>query len=283
MYKTLIAVDDLYRNIDAQEWVIVDCRFQINDTEYGRRNYQHTHILGAVYAHLNEDLSGPVVPGRTGRHPLPDLERITEIFSSMGIREGAQVIAYDDAGGALAAARLWWMLNWLGHTAVAVLDGGWQIWQERGYPTRGGFETKPHRQFTPMLQDNMRASSVEVEVARQDDTCRVFDARTRERFRGENETFDPVAGHIPGAHSAPYAENTRPDNSFLPKAELRLRYEKLLSGISAENAIFYCGSGVTAAHNILAMAHSGLGMGRLYAGSWSEWITDPLHAVEKGD
>jgi thiosulfate/3-mercaptopyruvate sulfurtransferase len=192
-----------------------------------------------------------------------------------------QVVAYDDLGGALAAARVWWMLRWLGHKAVAVLDGGWQAWQKAGYPIRPGVETYSAQVFVPRPYPELIISTAQVEAMRQDAAYRVFDARSADRFRGENETIDPVAGHVPGAVSAPYAGNLKPDGSFRPAARLRERYQRLLGEVPVEQAVFYCGSGVTAAHDILAMVYAGLGEGRLYAGSWSEWITDPKRPVEK--
>jgi thiosulfate/3-mercaptopyruvate sulfurtransferase len=193
-----------------------------------------------------------------------------------------QVVAYDDAGGALAAVRLWWMLRWLGHQAAAVLDGGWGKWQAEGRPVRGGTERRPARVFTPRPRPELILSTAEVESLRQDPAYRLFDARATERYLGRNETVDPVAGHIPGAASLPYADNLTPDGVFRSPSELRQKYAALLEGTPPERAVFYCGSGVSAIHDLLAMQHAGLGEGRLYVGSWSEWITDPKRPVATG-
>jgi len=282
MYTTLIAADELAAHLDDPDWAIVDCRFNLQDTGQGRRAYQAGHIPGAVYAHLDEDLSGPVVPGRTGRHPLPEPEVFAARLGRWGIGNTTQVVAYDDAGGAYAA-RLWWMLRWLGHEAVAVLDGGWPVWVAAGLPQRAGIETRPPTVFTARLRPELVATADEVMRRRLDPDWRVLDARGADRFRGENETLDPVAGHIPGAVSAPYADNLASDGRFRDPASLRQRYQKLLGTVPAVRTICYCGSGVTAAHDLLAIFHAGLGEGRLYPGSWSEWITDPTRPIATGD
>lgn len=281
-YHTLLTPSVLSAHLDDPAWVIVDCRFDLAQPDQRRLDYLQSHIPGAVYAHLNTDLSSPVVPGVTSRHPLPSIEDTAALFSRLGIDSSVQVVAYDDLGGAIAASRLWWMLNWLGHANVAVLDGGWQAWQREGYPLRPGDESNPLRQFIPRPRPEMLLDAAQVDVLRLDPDWRLLDSRAAERFRGENETIDPVAGHIPGALSAPYAANLDPQGIFLPLDILKTRFEALLGGIPASQAVFYCGSGVTAAHNILAIQHAGLGEARLYAGSWSEWITDPSRPIATG-
>lgn len=273
-YTTLITPAELRRYIGNPDWAVVDCRFSLTEPERGRRDYQEAHISSAIYAHMNEDLSGPVTPGQTGRHPLPPPEIFVQTLCRWGIDASVQVVAYDDMGGAFAA-RLWWMLRWLGHEAVALLDGGWPRWQREGHPTQRGWETRSRRVFTPHPRPELLADAGDVAARRTDPAYRLLDARSADRYRGENETIDPVAGHIPGAISAPYTANLSPDGSFLPAHQLKARYEELLYGAPAEQTIVYCGSGVTAVHNLVAMLHAGLGEGRLYAGSWSEWITDP--------
>ncbi len=280
-YTTLISTSDLASHLDDPYWAVVDCRFSLADTEKGRRDYLQAHIPAAVYAHLDEDLSSPVIHGVTGRHPLPFAGAIVQALSSWGIGPGIQVVAYDDAGGAIAAARLWWLLRWLGHQAAAVLDGGWQTWQSESLPVRSGQEARPARVFLPHIQPDLVASSLEVEDALQAPGVRILDARSYDRYLGKNETIDPVAGHIPVAVSAPYAENLDSAGKFHLVEKLRFRYAALLGETPAERAIFYCGSGVSAAHDILAVEHAGLGTPRLYAGSWSEWITDPKRPVER--
>jgi thiosulfate/3-mercaptopyruvate sulfurtransferase len=224
-----------------------------------------------------------VIPGKTGRHPLPPVEQLVENFSRWGIDRHIQVVVYDDhpGGSGAIAARCWWSLRYLGHAAAAVLDGGWQRWQAAGLPVQGGGEGRSRRRFIAQLQPAMLATVDEVQAARRDPAFRIIDSRSADRYRGENETIDPVAGHIPCAISAPFSENLGSDGLFLPPEALRVRFERLLEGTSPERALFYCGSGVTAGHNVLAMAHCGLGMPRLYLGSWSEWITDPARPVER--
>lgn len=280
--RTLISADDLFLHYTDPHWVVVDARFSLADFELGRRKYLAEHVSGAVFADLNQDLAALHVPGLTGRHPLPPVEQAVAVFSRLGIGPQTQVVAYDDVGGALAAVRVWWMLRWLGHTRVAVLDGGWQAWQQAGYPLSSGEEVPVLQQFIPHLRPELAVTTAQVDALRQDAAYRLLDARTFERFRGENETIDSVAGHIPGAVSAPYTGNLTPDGRFRPPEELRRRYEKCLAGVSAGNSIVYCGSGVTSIHNLLAMQHAGLGEGRLYVGSWSEWIVDPSRPIATG-
>jgi thiosulfate/3-mercaptopyruvate sulfurtransferase len=280
-FSTTISVTELANHLDDPNWAIIDSRFKLADPEQGQIDYQVSHIPGAVYADLNRDLSGPIIEGVTGRHPLPSVEHITAAFSNFGIDDRVQVVAYDDQGGALAAARVWWLLRWLGHEAVAVLDGGWQAWLAQKLPVISGVETREGRQFISRPRDELIITTQDVDRMRNDPAYRVLDARTADRFRGENETIDPVAGHIPGAISAPYADNLSPDGTFSTDDKISARYNRLIGDIPIEHVVCYCGSGVTAAHNILAMVKSGLGEARLYAGSYSEWITDPQRPVEK--
>jgi thiosulfate/3-mercaptopyruvate sulfurtransferase len=282
-YTTLIAPADLRANLDDPAWVIVDCRYDLSDIGAGRRAYQQAHIPGALYAHVDDDLSGAVVPGYTGRHPLPSVEACVRTFSAMGIGSSTQVVAYDDRGGALGAARLWWMLRWLGHDTAAVLDGGWQAWQQAGYPVRSGHESHAPNAFTPRLRPHLLVGSHDVEQQHADPNYRLLDVRKAPRYRGEMEPIDPVAGHIPGAISAPFEENLDESGRFLSPADLHARYETLLGGVPASHTTFYCGSGVSAAHGVLALAHAGLGDARLYEGSWSEWIANSRRPVARGE
>jgi thiosulfate/3-mercaptopyruvate sulfurtransferase len=278
-HTLLIAPSQLAPHLQDPHWIVVDCRFALGDAAKGRASYEAAHIPGAVYAHLNDDLAAPVIPGVTGRHPLPTPEAAAATFGRLGIAPAMQVVAYDDMGGALAAARLWWMLRWLGHEAVAVLDGGWQAWQQASLPGRNGAETRPPQTFTANPRPELLATADQVDAMRQDAACRLLDARSAERFRGENETIDPVAGHIAGAISAPFAHNLTTTGVFATPAELKAHYQNLVGETAAENVAVYCGSGVTAAHNVLAMKAAGLGDAKLYAGSWSEWITRPHSAI----
>lgn len=282
-YTTTISAESLSTHLADPAWAILDCRFSLADPSAGRLAYHTAHIPGAVYVHLDDDLCAPVIPGKTGRHPLPPVEQLVENFSRWGIDRQTQVVVYDDhpGGSGAIAARCWWSLRYLGHAAAAVIDGGWQRWQAGGLPVQGGGEMRSRRQFIEQLQPSMLATVDEVQAVRLDPAYRLLDSRSADRYRGENETIDPVAGHIPGAISAPFAENLGKDGLFLPPQVLEARFTSLLGDVPPERAIFYCGSGVTAGHSVLAMAHSGLRMPRLYLGSWSEWITDPDRPVEK--
>ncbi|MBI4502012.1 MAG: sulfurtransferase [Gemmatimonadetes bacterium] len=281
-YTTLIAPEDLRAHLDDPDWATVDCRFSLADPPAGHRAYREGHIPGALYANLDDDLSGPVSRGKTGRHPLPAVDVLAAKLSAWGIDEAVQVVAYDDSGGSMAA-RFWWLLKWLGHERVAVLDGAWAAWLAAGGPVSTAVGHGKARVFRPRVRPELSLTADDVDRARNDPGWRVCDARAAERYRGENETIDPVAGHIPGACSLPYAENLGPDGRFRSVKELRSRYSEALGDVPVERAVCYCGSGVTAAHDLLAIAHAGLGEARLYPGSWSEWITDPKRPVETGD
>ncbi|MCP4165214.1 MAG: sulfurtransferase [Chloroflexi bacterium] len=278
MYTTLISTGELSEHLTDPDWVVVDCRFSLADTSRGRDDYAVSHIAGAVYAHLDDDLSGDIIPGQTGRHPLPDPETFARLLGTWGIAAGTQVVAYDDFGGGIAA-RLWWMLRWLGHEAVAVLDGGWPAWKGEGRATASGRETKPTREFVPNPQVDMILTAGEVESIRLDPDYCLIDARAAERYRGETEPIDPVAGHIPGAVNLPWPANIDAGGRFLPKEALRARYQPLIQDYPPQRIVCYCGSGVTACHTLLAMAYVDLGHARMYAGSWSEWITDSDRAI----
>jgi thiosulfate/3-mercaptopyruvate sulfurtransferase len=282
IYTTLISVEELNREFSDSRLVIVDCRFSLEDPGLGRRQYQESHIPGAVYAHLDEDLCSPVIPGKTGRHPLPSAENLAEKLEDWGIDSSSKLVAYDDAGGAMAAARFWWLLAWLGHYAVAVLDGGWQAWLESGGETRSGEEVRSSSSFIPRIKRSLLAETGEISRRLADPGIKLVDSRAVERYRGEVEPIDPVAGHIPGAIVSPHQDVLDEQGYFLPRDQLREHFKQLLGKTPAQETIFYCGSGVTAAQNVLAIAHAGLGNARLYAGSWSEWITDPDRPVATG-
>jgi thiosulfate/3-mercaptopyruvate sulfurtransferase len=242
-------------------------------------DYIEAHIPGAIYVHLDKALSAPIVAGKTGRHPLPSPEYAAEFFANCGIGEKTQVVAYDAAGGAVAAVRAWWMLKWLGHEAVAVLDGGWQKWQREGRTVSSKMESRSSIKFKPQVRTDLSVDVASVQKMIDDPGSCLLDSRSADRYRGENETIDPVAGHIPGAVSAPYQDNLKPDGTFRSPEELRERFQSLIGETPVDEVVFYCGSGVTAIHNILAVAHAGLGMPKLYPGSWSEWITDPERPI----
>lgn len=271
-HKTLIAADLLAQHLDDPAWVIVDCRFDLHDTEAGRRAYLEGHIPGARYAHLDHDLSGPPVTDH-GRHPLPSPESLTVLFSRLGIDAGRQVVAYDDAGGAIAA-RLWWMLRYMEHDAVAVLDGGWTAWRSAGYPLEEGQVSPQPRQFTGQPR---RERLVLIDELSTED--RLVDARDPLRYRGEEEPLDPVAGHIPGAVNHYYENNLDESRRFLSPQQLKRRLQEVHEDTAPQDVVYYCGSGVSACHNVLAHVHAGLPEGRLYVGSWSEWCSDPARPV----
>jgi len=283
LWTTLVDVPALAARLGRgdDDVAVVDVRHRLTDPAWGASAYAAAHVAGAVFAHLDHDLSAPVVPGVTGRHPLPTPAAAAATFGALGIDAGVQVVAYDDIGGAFAA-RLWWLLKWLGHDAAAVLDGGWPAWQAAGAPERSGIEHRRARTFVPRPRPAMVVDADATAAAAAGGAARVLDARAPDRFAGQNETIDPVAGHIPGAVSLPFAGNLGPDGLFLPPAALAARLDAALGGTPAEAAVAYCGSGVTAAHLVLAAAHAGRPLPRLYAGSWSEWITDPARGVATG-
>ena len=282
-FTTLISPAELAANLGKPNWAIIDCRFSLADTEAGRRNYLAGHIPGAIYAHLDEALSGKYVAGKTGRHPLPAVEAFSQTLSRWGIDDTVQVVVYDDSGG-MVAGRVWWMLRWLGHDAVAVLDGDWRAWKaEMGaeQATQGSEQREP-RTFVAKVRPEMLASLAEVEAEVADPKRRLLDARAEDRFRGENETIHPRAGHIPGAVCAYFAGNLTPEGRFQSPAFLHQRFQSLLGEVPPEQAIFYCGSGVSACNNLLAMEVAGLPGGRLYVGSWSEWSGNPDRPIATG-
>ncbi|MFQ5401327.1 MAG: sulfurtransferase [Anaerolineae bacterium] len=276
MYSTLIDAKTLAENLNDPAWVIVDCRFSLANTEAGAAAYRESHVPGAVYAHLDHDLSG-VSATDSGRHPLPTPGGMAALFSRLGISERSQVVAYDGANG-MVAARLWWMLRFMGHTAVAVLDGGWQAWTAADLPARAGVEQNDPVIFTgsPRMDRLVQLEDVvDVEL--------LVDSRAPARYRGEEEPIDPVAGHIPGAVNHFYQQNWTTDGRYLKPEEIRPLFKSLLGRTTASKAVFYCGSGVSACVNLLAMVHAGLEEGCLYVGSWSEWSRDPGRPIALGD
>ncbi len=280
MYQTLISCEQLANELDNPFLRIVDCRFDLLRPDAGRRAYEGSHIPGAVYAHLDEDLSGPIVSGQTGRHPLPEPETFARTVARLGISNGAQVIVYDDAAGGIAA-RMWWMLRWTGHEAVALLDGGWDAWLAAGLPCRSGAEYGEPSTYTANPRLELVVDADEMLAKTASGGALVIDARAVDRFHGENETLDPVGGHIPGAFNLPFTDNLQ-DGHWREAAELETRFRDLMGNRRPSEVIVYCGSGVTACHNVLAMLHAGLGESRLYPGSWSEWITDPNRPIAQG-
>lgn len=281
MNHIFISTSELSERLGSPGWVIVDCRYNLADPDQGFRAYRAGHVPGAVYADLAKDLSGPVT-GKTGRHPLPDLGKFVDKLSGWGIDLDKTVVALDESDGSLAAGRLWWMLRFLGHDRTAVLDGGHAKWVREGRPLRSGIEHGAPARFVPRLRKEMLVSVDEVDVWRRRPDHLVVDSRSPERFRGEVEPFDPVAGRIPGAVNRFHRVNTRPDGTIRPAEELRAEFADLLGCVPPENAVLYCGSGVTSVANLMAMEQAGLPGARLYVGSWSEWCSDPKRDVARG-
>jgi thiosulfate/3-mercaptopyruvate sulfurtransferase len=273
----LVSAEDLAAH---PEWRVFDCRHDLKNTEYGRQAYARGHIPGALFLHLDDDLSG-VKDGRNGRHPLPDVADFAQRMSAFGVDATTQVVAYDNEGG-IFASRLWWMLRWLGHDKVAVLDGGLAGWKRSKRALEETLPVVTPRVFTPQPR-NMTVDGGQVLSELQSQKMLIVDARSPERFRGENETLDPVGGHIPGAVNRFYFDNLDDDGCFFkPVAELRAEFDAMLAGRPAESVVQQCGSGVTACHNMLAMELAGLSGSKLYPGSWSEWCADASRPVATG-
>lgn len=280
IHADLVSTQQVAQHLDDPRWVVIDCRFDLTRPEWGFNNYQQSHIPHALFADLDKDLAGPRTP-QTGRHPLPDPTEFTRVLSAWGIHETTQVVVYDTSGGSFAV-RLWWLLHYYGHPATAVLDGGFTQWNRENRPVSSDVESRPPAQFEPHLQPGMLATVEDVEKIRLDPHYRLIDARSPIRYRGEQEPIDPVAGHIPGAVNRFHGSNLNSDGKFLPADQLKQQFSALLGGVPAENAIIYCGSGVTSIHHLLAMRLARLGSPRIYIGSWSEWIRDPERPIATG-
>ena len=279
MHTTLISTDQLDAHLNDSSWLIADCRYNLKDERWGREQYTASHIPGAAFVSLAHDLAAPRT-GSNGRHPLPSPESIAATFARLGIGDSIQVIAYDQDAGAFAS-RLWWMLRYLGHDAVAVLDGGFAKWTREGRATRAGEETHPATTFTPRLRAAMRVAADDVLAHLGDPSMLLVDARSPERYQGQPDPLDNVSGHIPGARNRFYRHNVGDAGTMRSASELRADFERVLDGKSPSDTVMYCGSGVTACHNLLAMEHAGLGGAKLFAGSWSEWEADPTRPIEK--
>jgi thiosulfate/3-mercaptopyruvate sulfurtransferase len=279
-YTTLIDAATLAQLIGKPGIAVVDCRFDLAAPAAGRQAYLNAHIPGASYADLNQDLSAPPGPS-SGRHPLPAKQQFATRLGALGVDNDTQVVAYDQANSAFAA-RLWWMLRWLGHARVAVLDGGFDAWMAQGGPVQSGLFATPARRFEPRAEGQGTSTGAQVVAALARRGRLVVDARLPERYAGTVEPLDAVAGHVPGAVNHPFTANLSPDGRFLPQAELRRRWAAVLGDTQPQNVVAMCGSGVTACHNLLALEAAGLPGASLYAGSWSEWIQDPAHPVATG-
>ena len=271
MYSTLIDVATLKSNLSDPDWVVVDVRHQLADPAYGERAYAAGHVPGAAFLHLDRDLSGPM-NGSNGRHPLPDPEWLAKRLGKLGIGRQTQVVVYDDAGG-MIAGRLWWLLRWLGHNRVALLDGGWQGWLSAGGQSSQDLFGRVAVPFDVHRQPGMSVVADAVLRNLEQPAFLVLDARSPDRFRGENETLDPVGGRIPGARNRFLKENLQANGLMKPVSVLRAEYAAILGSWSPDQVVHQCGSGVSACLNMIAMEHAGLSGSRLYAGSWSEWCS----------
>lgn len=274
-YLTFIQPEEAFHNLTNPAWRFIDCSYALADKSWGAAEFNRSHIPGAVYADLHDDLAGHVAPGVTGRHPLPSKEDLVKLFSSYGIDQDTQVVAYDCTTGFMAAARLWWLLKWAGHDKVAVLAGGKPAWQAGGFPLTYEVTAPSPKEFKAAFRDELLVSADDVLAMADKGSC-LIDSRTADRYAGQNETIDPVAGHIPGAISKPFNANINTQGEIAAPSVLKEFFAK---DFEKDNPVFYCGSGVTAAFNILLAVHAGYPFPKLYAGSWSEWITDPERPV----
>ena len=278
MPHPLVSCEQLAAHLNDPDWRIVDCRHQLSDVGYGQRVYAEGHLPGAFFMHLDRDLSG-AMSGCNGRHPLPDPQVLAAKFGAVGISSRTQVVAYDDAEG-MVSGRLWWMLRWLGHDNVTVLDGGFNRWVKEGRPLTRDIPVVLPTVFEVEQRDwVVTADEVLANIALPE--LVVVDARGPDRFRGENETIDPVGGHIPGARNRFFRDNLDADGRFRPAAELRREFLELFAGTPPDKTVMQCGSGVSACHNLIALELAGLTGARLYAGSWSEWCSNSARPVEK--
>ena len=276
--STIVCCSELAAHLNDADWRVFDCRHQLSDAGYGEKAYAAGHLPGAFFMHLDRDLSG-LKTGKNGRHPLPDPQQLAAKLGAAGVSRQTQVVVCDDAGG-MMAGRLWWLLRWLGHDRVAVLDGGIGQWLKEGRPLSSEAPTSMPVGFAVAQRDWVVGSEEVLANIEGGELC-VIDARAPDRFRGENETMDPVGGHIPGARNRFFRDNLEADGCFRSAAELRNAYLGLLAGVDPAQVVMQCGSGVTACHNLLAMEIAGLHGAKLYAGSWSEWCSDPARPVAR--
>ncbi len=278
-WRTLIRVDELARRL--HDCVVVDCRHDLTDPQYGPAAWADAHLPGAFFLHQDHDLAGART-GTNGRHPLPERETLRRKLESIGLADGRQLVACDENGG-MFAARLWWLSRWLGHPEVAVLDGGLPAWVAAGHAlTREPPTPRPRGTLTLRAARTVQVDVAPLHAQLGTGQLRIVDARAPERWRGEVEPLDPVAGRIPGAVNRPHTENLQPDGRFKSPQALRAEFTTLLDGRDAGSLVHHCGSGVAACHNLLAMEIAGLPGAALYPGSWSEWCADPVRPVAVG-
>ena len=275
-FDCLISAAELRNRLGDNALKIYDCRFSLFDKGKGHSAYLSGHIPGASYVHLENDLSGPIT-SRTGRHPIPKFDLFIERLGALGVEHGSRVVIYDE-GPSAQAARFWWLLRWVGHDNVAVLDGGFRAWETVGGTITQGIEAYPPGAYTAQVGSFEPVEANDVAEALSTKSGLVIDARENKRFVGEEEPLDRVAGHIPGSINRPFQNNLE-DGIFKNPEQLRGEFEELISGGHPREVIHTCGSGVTACHNLLAMEHCGMSGSKLYVGSWSDWITDPTRPI----
>lgn len=279
----LISPQQLAERQKSAGLVILDCRFALEDPDYALCSYAEGHIEGAQYADLERHLSGPVTKGLTGRHPLPAADTFAKQLRAWGISADTDVVLYDDGPGAYAA-RAWWLLAWLGkRDGVFILDGGLKAWHSAGFPLSLDAPVTEPGTFSGTPDNRLVLDAEHLQKRLGQPGLTLIDARAQARFRGEVEPIDPIAGHIPGAQCAAFNENLGSDGRFFPAEQLKQRFAAQLQGRPPQELVAYCGSGVTACHNLFALALAGYPLGKLYAGSWSEWITDPAREIATGD
>lgn len=276
MFTSIINVGDLKVNLNQPDWVIVDTRYDLADKNAGKKAYLEAHIPGAVFADLHDDLSGPPLTDH-GRHPLPSPEQLNCLFPRLGINNNTQVVVYDQVYGSFAC-RLWWLLRYMGHESVAVLNGGWPAWLDAKLPVQPGEETRQRGNFLGAPRTDWLITVDQIPAVRL-----LVDSRDPVRYRGESEPLDKAAGHIPGAINHFWKQNLDENGLFKSPDLLHDEFREFLGSINPEEAVFYCGSGVTACHNLLAGAYAGLPPSGLYAGSWSDWCSDPSRPIAVGD
>ena len=280
-YKTIISAENLIESLPDENTLVFDCRCDIKDTTYGIQAYTEGHIPGSIYVNVDTDLASEKTPS-SGRHPLPDADALSEKLSQWGLSSEKQAVIYDDASGAFAG-RMWWILKWLGHKKVAVLDGGLGSYMSIGGKLTTDETIFEKNIFTPNIQSEMVVEITDVEEAQYKMNKLIIDARSKERYLGIKDLVDPIAGHVPGAISHPLSLNLNKDGKFRSPEDLKLAFDKIIADTTSENVISMCGSGITACHNILAMEIAGIKGIKLYVGSWSEWITDKSRPIANID
>lgn len=282
MFEFLVSAEQVQANLDNAEWLILDVRHDLADHQAGRRAYEQGHIPGAVFLDHEVDLAAPKT-GLNGRHPLPSRQQLAQLLQQSGLRDGMQVVVYD-AQGSLFASHMWWMLRWLGHPQVAILDGGWQAWQQLGGAEESGSAMPVPAAAKLSVPEQAAMPTVQTEQVLKNLSKPIFtvlDARAAERYRGDVEPMDPVAGHIPDALNRSHLNNLGEQGRFKPAEQLRQEFQDLLGSISAEMVVHQCGSGITACHNLFAMELAGLSGSSIYPGSWSEWVSDASRPVAR--